>query len=105
MVLDSNGREIASQILPLSNVSWHTKNYHTKAYLGKSASNSARYWLAFSASVPPLGFSTYVVSGAKTSGRMVEFILVKRASVITKMHIFMLFFFTNLYQNPGQSSQ
>ncbi|KAL8049130.1 hypothetical protein ABFX02_06G001300 [Erythranthe guttata] len=67
VVLDSNGREIESQILPLSNVSLLTINFHTKAYLGTSASSLARYWLAFSASVPPLGFSTYAVSGAKMS--------------------------------------
>ncbi|KAI3457771.1 hypothetical protein Pfo_014434 [Paulownia fortunei] len=67
VVLDSNGREIESQLLPLSNISSLTINYHIKAYLGLSASSSARYWLAFSASVPPLGFSTYVVSGAKTT--------------------------------------
>ncbi|KAL0377240.1 UNVERIFIED_CONTAM: Alpha-mannosidase [Sesamum radiatum] len=65
VVLDSTGREIESQLLPLSNVSLLNVNYHIKAYLGISASSSARYWLAFSVSVPPLGFSTYVVSSAK----------------------------------------
>ncbi|KAK4417955.1 Alpha-mannosidase [Sesamum alatum] len=65
VVLDSAGREIESQLLPLSNFSLLTVNYHIKAYLGISASSSARYWLAFSVSVPPLGFSTYVVSSAK----------------------------------------
>ncbi|KAL0351209.1 UNVERIFIED_CONTAM: Alpha-mannosidase [Sesamum radiatum] len=58
-------KEIESQLLPLSNVSLLNVNYHIKAYLGISASSSARYWLAFSVSVPPLGFSTYVVSSAK----------------------------------------
>ncbi|KAL0344190.1 UNVERIFIED_CONTAM: Alpha-mannosidase [Sesamum angustifolium] len=58
------GRSNLSSFL-FSNVSLLNVNYHIKAYLGISASSSARYWLAFSVSVPPLGFSTYVVSSAK----------------------------------------
>ncbi|CAA0824595.1 Glycosyl hydrolase family 38 protein [Striga hermonthica] len=65
VVLDSSGRKTESQLLPLSNISFPTIDYHIKAYLGVSATSSARYWLAFSASVPPLGFSTYFVSTAK----------------------------------------
>ncbi|KAL2500188.1 Glycosyl hydrolase family 38 protein [Abeliophyllum distichum] len=65
IVLDSAGKEIESQLLPLSNVSLRTRHYHVKVNLGRSASSVARYWLAFSATVPPLGFSTYVVSSAK----------------------------------------
>lgn len=65
IVLDSAGKEIESQLLPLSNASLCTRNYHVKAHLRRSASSLARYWLAFSATVPPLGFSTYVVSSAK----------------------------------------
>ncbi|KAI3931665.1 hypothetical protein MKW92_015658, partial [Papaver armeniacum] len=65
-VRDSNGREIESQLLPLSSASLNIRNYHVKAYLGKSPSDTPKYWLAFSASVPPLGFSTYTVSGTKT---------------------------------------
>ncbi|KAK4483252.1 hypothetical protein RD792_010436 [Penstemon davidsonii] len=67
VVLDSAGRQIESQLLPVSNVTLLSKTYHVKAYLGISASSLARYWLAFSASVPPLGFSTYAVSIAKSS--------------------------------------
>ncbi|KAK2968814.1 hypothetical protein RJ640_028207 [Escallonia rubra] len=65
VVLDSGGREIESQLLPLSNASLSTRSYHVKAYLGRSPSGSPNYWLAFSASVPPLGFSTYTVSSVK----------------------------------------
>ncbi|KAK3039160.1 hypothetical protein RJ639_028906 [Escallonia herrerae] len=65
IVLDSGGREIESQLLPLSNASLSTRSYHVKAYLGRSPSGSPNYWLAFSASVPPLGFSTYTVSSVK----------------------------------------
>ncbi|KAI3942980.1 hypothetical protein MKW98_005492 [Papaver atlanticum] len=67
-VRDSRGREIESQLLPLSSASLNIRNYHVKAYLGKSPSDTPKYWLAFSASVPPLGFSTYTVSGTKTGG-------------------------------------
>ncbi|KAH6810146.1 Glycosyl hydrolase family 38 protein [Perilla frutescens var. frutescens] len=67
VVRDSSGKEIKSQLLPISNISLLTTSYLVKAYLGISASTSARYWLAFSASVPPLGFSTYAVSSAKST--------------------------------------
>ncbi|MCL7038410.1 hypothetical protein MKW94_014475 [Papaver nudicaule] len=67
-VRDSSGREIESQLLPMSSASLNLRNYHVKAYLGKSPSDAPKYWLAFSASVPPLGFSTYTVSGKKTGG-------------------------------------
>ncbi|CAI9094984.1 OLC1v1030831C1 [Oldenlandia corymbosa var. corymbosa] len=70
VVWDSDGREIESQLIPISNASLVTRNYHVKAYLGRlsDSSNSDRYWLAFSASVPPLGFSTYIISNSKSTG-------------------------------------
>ncbi|GMQ09534.1 hypothetical protein CsSME_00052871 [Camellia sinensis var. sinensis] len=64
-VQDSNGTEIESQLLPLANASLGIRNYYATAYVGKSPSTTPRYWLAFTASVPPLGFSTYVISTAK----------------------------------------
>ncbi|KAE9449025.1 hypothetical protein C3L33_19078, partial [Rhododendron williamsianum] len=65
IVMDSAGREIESQLLPLSNASLSIRNYHVKAYLGRSPGETMKYWLAFSVSVPPLGFSTYTVASAK----------------------------------------
>ncbi|XP_059645278.1 alpha-mannosidase At3g26720 isoform X1 [Cornus florida] len=68
VVLDSGGRVIESQLLPLSNASLSIRNYHVKAYLGSYPGDKLKYWLAFSASVPPLGFTTYIVSSAKRTG-------------------------------------
>ncbi|KAL5860797.1 hypothetical protein ACOSQ4_002093 [Xanthoceras sorbifolium] len=68
IVKDSGGRIIDSQLLPLSNATLSIRNYYVKAYLGKSPSGTLKYWLAFSASVPPRGFSTYIVSIAKQTG-------------------------------------
>ncbi|KAL7257217.1 hypothetical protein ACSBR1_011026 [Camellia fascicularis] len=65
IVLDSAGREIESQLLPVSNASLRIRNFHVKAYLDRSPGDTLKYWLAFSVSVPPLGFSTYIVSSAK----------------------------------------
>ncbi|KAI3725915.1 hypothetical protein L1987_65711 [Smallanthus sonchifolius] len=65
IVLDSDGKEIKSQLLPIFNASLNMRNYHVKAYLGVSPSSTPQYWLGFTASVPPLGFSTYIISGAK----------------------------------------
>jgi len=44
------------------------RNYHTVAYLGVSPTAKPKYWLAFAATVPPIGFSTYYVSYAKKEG-------------------------------------
>ncbi|KAA8547197.1 hypothetical protein F0562_003647 [Nyssa sinensis] len=76
IVHDSGGREIESQLLPLSTTSMNTRNFHVKAYLGRSPSGMPKYWLAFVASVPPLGFSTYTVSGAKQTdeGKLSRFV-------------------------------
>ena len=59
---------IESQILPLVNAHVGMRNYYVKAYLGKTPSEAPKYWLAFSASVPPLGFSTYTISRAERTG-------------------------------------
>ncbi|KAJ6403836.1 hypothetical protein OIU84_012101 [Salix udensis] len=67
MVRDSSGGEIESQLLPISNATLHIRKY-VKAYLGESPHDALKYWLAFSASLPPLGFNTYIVSGAKQAG-------------------------------------
>ncbi|XP_062091515.1 probable alpha-mannosidase At5g13980 isoform X2 [Humulus lupulus] len=65
VVKDFRGKEIESQVIPLSHVSVAIRKYHAKAYLGKYPKVTPRYWLAFSATVPPLGFSSYTVSSAK----------------------------------------
>ncbi|CAO2829686.1 unnamed protein product [Amaranthus hypochondriacus] len=69
VVKDFNGKEVESQILPLTDALLNIRNNHVKAYLGGPADATIKYWLAFSVSVPPLGFSTYVVSGAQAGSR------------------------------------
>ena len=68
VVRDFRGKEIQSQLIPVLNISVSLRKYLAMAYLGKSPKVSPRYWLAFSATVPPLGFSTYIVSSAKGAG-------------------------------------
>ncbi|KAH7518968.1 hypothetical protein FEM48_Zijuj09G0227800 [Ziziphus jujuba var. spinosa] len=67
-VLDSSGKEIEAQILPLSNATLSLRKYYVKAYLGRSLGETPKYWLAFSVSVPSIGFSTYIVSTSKQIG-------------------------------------
>ncbi|KAM7472128.1 hypothetical protein LguiA_010311 [Lonicera macranthoides] len=63
-----NGKEIESQIFPVTNESIAVRNYYATAYVGIPPTQTPHYWLAFTASVPPLGFSTYyVVSSTKTA--------------------------------------
>ncbi|KAL4634653.1 hypothetical protein ACB092_04G216100 [Castanea dentata] len=66
-VWDSSGKEVESQLLPLLDVSVGVRKYHVKAYLGISPKTTPSYWLAFSATVPPLGFSTYIISSSKSA--------------------------------------
>ena len=73
-VWDSSGKEVESQLLPLLNVSVTVRKYHDKAYLGKSPKTAPSYWLTFSATVPPLGFSTYIVSSSKWAGLPFDFL-------------------------------
>ncbi|KAJ8772488.1 hypothetical protein K2173_027665 [Erythroxylum novogranatense] len=70
-VKDSRGREIESQILPLLNASLSIRKYYSKAYLGISPNVTPKYWLAFSASVPPLGFNTYFISIDNSAAKQV----------------------------------
>lgn len=67
-VHDSNGTEIESQILPLADVYVNLRNFYVKAYLGQTPPTTPKYWLAFTVSVPPFGFSTYTVSTTKGTG-------------------------------------
>ncbi|KAG9139497.1 hypothetical protein Leryth_024187 [Lithospermum erythrorhizon] len=65
-VQDSTGMEIESQILPVLNASMVLRKYAT-AYEGNTPSMDPLYWLAFTANVPPMGFSTYVITSKKAS--------------------------------------
>ncbi|CAL0332951.1 unnamed protein product [Lupinus luteus] len=67
-VQDSTGKEIESQLLPLSNATMSIRKHYVKAYIGKSLGEELKYWLAFPVSVPPLGFSTYILSRPKRTG-------------------------------------
>lgn len=80
-VHDSNGVEIESQILPLAEAFVNLRNYYVKAYLGENPSKTPKYWLAFSVSVPPFGFSTYTVSTAKKTGSHISCFILHQASI------------------------
>lgn len=68
IVKDASGKELVSQILPLSDITLRIRKEHVKAYLGRSPKDTAKHVLAFTASVPPLGFSTYVISDTGRTG-------------------------------------
>ncbi|XP_038999526.1 probable alpha-mannosidase At5g13980 [Hibiscus syriacus] len=65
IVKDHGGNEIKSQLLPLQKASLDIRDYYSMAYLGKSPSVTPKYWLAFSASAPPLGLNTYFISSGQ----------------------------------------
>ncbi|MQL96786.1 hypothetical protein Taro_029462 [Colocasia esculenta] len=64
MVHDSDGSRVETQFVPMDNSTSNLRSLYTKAYLGVSSKESAKYWLLFSASVPPLGWNTYFISKA-----------------------------------------
>ncbi|KAL0425205.1 UNVERIFIED_CONTAM: putative alpha-mannosidase [Sesamum radiatum] len=65
VVKDSTGKLITSQLLPIVDALTAMRKFYTSAYTGEFPSTSPMYWLAFTAVVPPLGFSTYVISSGK----------------------------------------
>lgn len=67
---DSEGHEVESQLVPFTDEYAALRSYHVEAYLGHAPTQVPKYWLVFSASVPPLGFTTYTISTAKKSGTM-----------------------------------
>ncbi|KAJ1685592.1 hypothetical protein LUZ63_016982 [Rhynchospora breviuscula] len=69
-VQDSEGREVESQLLPMTDSTLSLRRQHVKAYLGSSPAASPKYWLTFTVSVPALGFTTYFISGSTTSGKV-----------------------------------
>ncbi|OAE30812.1 hypothetical protein AXG93_857s1150 [Marchantia polymorpha subsp. ruderalis] len=60
-VLDSSGKEIVSQIIPVTVVERKVRSFYVEAELGIKTSDRDLYWLVFEASVPPLGYTSYVV--------------------------------------------
>lgn len=70
-VKDSEGKVIESQLLPLGDASMRSRNYHVKAYLGYVPTATPKFWLAFPVSVPPLGFSTYIISISRKAGQLI----------------------------------
>ncbi|KAJ6375289.1 hypothetical protein OIU77_000302 [Salix suchowensis] len=66
-VKDAGGKEIESQLLPLLNDSVGIRDYYSKAYLGMASNVTPKYWLAFTASLPPLGFNTYIISSSSST--------------------------------------
>ena len=67
-VQDSTGKKVESQLLPVIDASLSFRDFHTTAYVGVSPKTIPTHWLAFSAIVPPLGFSTYIISSDKGAG-------------------------------------
>ncbi|XP_073296505.1 alpha-mannosidase-like isoform X2 [Primulina huaijiensis] len=68
VVKDSMGSIVESQFVEVDNVTSNVRKFYVKAYTGISASETPKYWLVFSASVPPLGWNTYFISKASQKG-------------------------------------
>ncbi|XP_031378258.1 alpha-mannosidase At3g26720-like [Punica granatum] len=66
-VRDSDGQEVTSQLLPIPDATISLRSFYSAAYLGKPSDVTPKYWLAFTASVAPLGFNTYIISRGKAA--------------------------------------
>ncbi|CAH9082893.1 unnamed protein product [Cuscuta europaea] len=71
-VWDSARKEIESQAFPVLDASLSLRKRYTKAYVGKSPTMGPLYWLAFTATVPPLGFTTYTIISSRHSAKVKE---------------------------------
>ncbi|KAJ3671808.1 hypothetical protein LUZ60_007887 [Juncus effusus] len=69
-VQDSEGREIESQLLPITSSFINLRKKHSELYLGKYSNDTPKFWLVFPVSVPPLGFTTYFISSSTKSGKI-----------------------------------
>ncbi|KAL8193190.1 hypothetical protein R6Q57_027094 [Mikania cordata] len=79
-VYDSSGKQVDSHLLPIVKESISDRDYYATAYMGKSPSSTPKYWLAFTASIPSLGFSTYTIFSTKTpSSNFVQEVFYKPA--------------------------
>ncbi|KAF7801853.1 alpha-mannosidase [Senna tora] len=96
-VQDSAGKEIESQLLPLSNATSRIRKHYVEAHLGIKPSFEPKYLLAFSVSVPPLGFSTYRVSRPKQTSH-------RSTSTSTISKVFQLEGITNNSIEVGQGN-
>nr|GMC73704.1 probable alpha-mannosidase At5g13980 [Ipomoea batatas] len=81
-VWDSTGKEVESQVFPVVDASISTRKYYAKAYVGKSPNTGPLYWLAFTATPPPLGFTTYTITsgGQKAAATVKQTVLGSRTS-------------------------
>ncbi|KAH9329200.1 hypothetical protein KI387_001308, partial [Taxus chinensis] len=65
IVTDIDGNTMQSQLVQVSKASIALRNFYLMAYLGIPSNKAPMFWLAFSVSIPPLGFSTYIISTSK----------------------------------------
>ncbi|XP_047309864.1 probable alpha-mannosidase At5g13980 [Impatiens glandulifera] len=57
----STGKPVELQFVPIVNALLQLRNNYTAAYVGESPTITPKFWLAFKASVLPLGFNTYKI--------------------------------------------
>ncbi|XP_062075866.1 alpha-mannosidase-like [Humulus lupulus] len=69
VVKDSSGNTIKAQYVSLDNVTKNLRNFYAQAYLGQSPKQAPKYWLHFQVSVLSLGWNTYFVSKASSTGK------------------------------------
>ncbi|KAL0379122.1 UNVERIFIED_CONTAM: Alpha-mannosidase [Sesamum radiatum] len=68
VVKDSAGEVVESQYVEVDSVTRKLRKFYVEAYTGTSDKHATKYWLVFSASVPPLGWNTYFISKESQKG-------------------------------------
>ncbi|KAK4416850.1 Alpha-mannosidase [Sesamum alatum] len=68
VVKDSTGEVVESQYVEVDSVTSKLRKLYVEAYTGTSDKHAPKYWLVFSASVPPLGWNTYFISKESQKG-------------------------------------
>ncbi|KAL0350287.1 UNVERIFIED_CONTAM: Alpha-mannosidase, partial [Sesamum radiatum] len=70
VVKDSTGEVVESQYVEVDSVTSKLRKFYVEAYTGTSDKHAPKYWLVFSASVPPLGWNTYFISKESQKGNI-----------------------------------
>ncbi|XP_062200686.1 alpha-mannosidase [Phragmites australis] len=68
VVKSSDGTIVESQLIEVDNVTSNLRKFYVKANLGITTDKPPKYWLVFQASVPPMGWNSYIISRSARTG-------------------------------------
>ena len=68
-VVDADGKPVPSQLIPLTETAHKLRDLYVNLDAGVSAGKPPAFYLVFAATVPPLGYTSFVVKQASSSSQ------------------------------------